>query len=119
MVTSGCSSRSGLGDCVRRVRSRQIEKPFAGCSMPSPSDAIRAYRRGKDGNRPHLLSGAFAPAAAVEMIVKTPAISFPSMVTGLDAIADVLVRRFALTYENVYTFCLSSPPSDDSHAFSC
>ena len=87
--------------------------------MPSPSDCIRAYIRGKDGNRPHLLSGAFAPTAAVEMIIKTPAISFPSVVTGLDAIADVLVRRFGLTYENVYTFCLSSQPSDDSHTFSC
>ena len=87
--------------------------------MASPSDCIAAYIHGKDQNRPHLLADAFASIAAVEIIVNTPAISFPPSVTGLDAITDVLVRRFALTYENVYTFCLSSPPSDDIHAFSC
>ena len=66
-----------------------------------------------------MLRLAFLPTATVEVVVKTPTISFPSEVTGLDAIADVFVRRFAVTYENVYTFCLSSPPSDESHAFSC
>ncbi len=87
--------------------------------MTSPSDSIRAYIQGKDCNRPHLLRRAFVSTATVEVIAKTPAISFPSEVTGLDAIADVFVRRFAQTYENVYTFCLSSPPSEDSRAFSC
>lgn len=87
--------------------------------MASPSDSIRAYIHGKDRNRPHLLSRAFVPTATVGMVVNTPTISFPSEVTGLDAIADVFVRRFASTYENVYTFCLSSPPDDDRRAFSC
>jgi len=87
--------------------------------MASPSESIHAYIRGKDRNRPHMLRRAFAPAAMVEVVAKTPAISFPSEVTGLDAIADVFVRRFAQTYENVYTFCLSSPPGQDSRAFSC
>jgi hypothetical protein len=87
--------------------------------MASPSDSIRAYIHGKDRNRPHLLRRAFVPTASVGMVVKTPAISFPSEVTGLDAIADIFVRRFASTYENVYTFCLSSPPGEDSNAFSC
>lgn len=87
--------------------------------MPSPSECISAYIDAKDRNRPHLLARAFTPTATVEVIAKTPTISFPSAVTGLDAIADVFVRRFGLTYENVYTFCLSPPPRDDSHAFSC
>ena len=87
--------------------------------MPSPSECVRAYILGKDRNRPDMLTRAFAPTAAVEVIAKTPMISFPSEVTGLDAIADVFVRKFAVTYENVYTFCLSSPPGDDSRAFSC
>jgi len=87
--------------------------------MPSPSDCIEAYIHAKDRNRPHLLSRAFAPTATVEVVAKTSTISFPSAVTGLDAIAEVFVRRFAMTYENVYTFCLSSPPKEDNRAFSC
>lgn len=87
--------------------------------MSSPSDCIVTYIRGKDRNRPHMLRRAFAPTATVEVVAKTPTISFPSVVTGLDAVTDVFVRKFAATYENVYTFCLASPPSDDSDAFSC
>ncbi len=87
--------------------------------MATASDSICAYIDAKDRNRPHLLTRAFVPAAVVEVVVRTPTISFPSPVTGLDAIADVFVRRFAITYENVYTFCLSSPPSGETEAFSC
>jgi len=87
--------------------------------MATPADSICAYIRAKDGNRPHELIRAFTPAAIVEVVVRTPAISFPSKVTGLEAIADVFVRRFAIAYENVYTFCLSSPPDAQSEAFSC
>ena len=87
--------------------------------MARPSECISAYIHGKDRNRPHMLRRAFAPAATVEVVAKTSAISFPSLVTGLDAITDVFVREFARAYENVYTFCLSPPPSDNSEAFSC
>lgn len=87
--------------------------------MPSLSDSIRYYIDAKDRNRPHLLTRAFAPTATVDVVARTPTISFPSAVTGIDAIADVFVRRFAMTYENVYTFCLSAPPNDDRPAFSC
>jgi hypothetical protein len=87
--------------------------------MASSSDCICSYIYGKDRNRPHMLARAFAPTATVEVVANTPAISFPSVVTGLDTIADVFVRKFAAIYENVYTFCLSSPPSGGSHAFSC
>jgi len=87
--------------------------------MATPSDSICAYIDAKDRNRPHLLARAFAPTAVVEVVVRTPTISFPSPVTGIEAIADVFVRRFATTYENVYTFCLASPPDDDAAAFSC
>ena len=87
--------------------------------MGTASDSICAYIEGKDRNRPHLLARAFAPTAVVEVVVNTPTISFPSPVTGIEAITDVFVRRFGMTYENVYTFCLSSPPSDDAGAFSC
>jgi len=87
--------------------------------MASLSNSIRSYIVAKDRNRPHLLTRAFAPAATVDVVARTPTISFPSAVTGIDAIAEVFVRRFAMMYENVYTFCLSSPPNDDSQAFSC
>jgi hypothetical protein len=53
------------------------------------------------------------------MIVKTAAISFPPLLKGIDAITEVLVRRFAQSYENVFTFCLGDPPKDDAKSFSC
>jgi hypothetical protein len=46
------------------------------------------------------------------MTLKTDSISFPSEVEGAEGIAEVLVSRFAQQYENVYTFCLGSPPAD-------
>jgi hypothetical protein len=55
----------------------------------------------------------------LEMNVKTDAISFPSSVKGLEAITDVLVRRFAADFENVFTFCLSQPSATDRRHFAC
>jgi hypothetical protein len=53
------------------------------------------------------------------MVVKTGAISFPPTSNGRDAIAEVLVRRFGQTYENVYTLCLSQPPENKQSTFTC
>ena len=73
-----------------------------------PEALIRTYVRAKDENRPHLMPQAFAADATLQMTVKSEAISFPARSEGLGAIADVLVRRFGQTYENVYTFCLTN-----------
>jgi hypothetical protein len=81
--------------------------------------AIGAYIRAKDENRPYLMPLAFAGAANLRMVVKSDAISFPTHASGREAITDVLVRDFAQTYENVRTFCLSSPPESVATAFSC
>jgi hypothetical protein len=62
---------------------------------------------------------AFAEAATLNIIVKTGAISFPPLSKGIEAITEVLVRRFAQSYENVFTFCLEDPPRDDARSFSC
>ena len=62
---------------------------------------------------------AFAKAATLEMIVKTEAIAFPPSVKGLDSITDILVRRFAREFENVYSFCLAPPAARDERQFSC
>jgi hypothetical protein len=62
---------------------------------------------------------AFAPDATLKMIVKTGAISFPPLSKGIDSITEVLVRRFAQSYENVLTFCLEDPPPADAESFSC
>ncbi|MDH8318903.1 hypothetical protein QIG98_27885, partial [Klebsiella pneumoniae] len=67
----------------------------------------------KDGNRPFLMQRAFDANAELEMVVKTDAISFPSTARGVKAIADVLVHRFGIDYENVYTVCLSRPSDAD------
>jgi hypothetical protein len=86
--------------------------------MPTPADIIATYIRAKDSNRPHLLRAAFAETAELEMIVKSDAISFPPRSVGRAAIEDVLVRQFGQTFENVYTFCLATPPAG-AGAFHC
>jgi hypothetical protein len=87
--------------------------------MQTPSDSILAYLHAKDGNRPHLMNRAFSENASLRMIVKTGAITFPPESIGRHAITDVLVRRFAQTYENVYTFCLAEPPVSKDTEMSC
>jgi hypothetical protein len=86
--------------------------------MHQASDSIVAYLRAKGGNKPHLLAQAFTTDASLVMDVKTGSIAFPPVSTGRDAIAQVLVRQFAQTYENVYTLCLSEPPASNVVAFS-
>lgn len=88
-------------------------------AMVDPSEAVSTYISAKDGNRPWLMRRAFAEDARLEMIVNTDAISFPSTATGVGAITDTLVRQFSGDHENVYTFCLSSPPEGRRQHFSC
>lgn len=87
--------------------------------MPSPAEAVSTYILAKDGNRPFLMRQAFSEDIALEMVVKTDAISFPSTATGLSAVEDILVRRFGIDYENIYTFCLSRPSEADRARFQC
>lgn len=88
-------------------------------AMPSAQEAVEIYVRAKDENRPYLMERAFAENATLEMVVKSGTIGFPPISIGLQSISDVLVRRFAQTYENVHTLCLSAPPPDDQINFSC
>ena len=85
----------------------------------TPAEAITAYIRAKDGNRPHLLNAAFAKDASLHMQVKTNSITFPPACLGRESIAETLVRRFNQSYENVYTFCLGAPPVSACESFSC
>jgi hypothetical protein len=85
----------------------------------APADAIETYIRAKDGSRPFLMRQAFAENAELEMVVKTDAISFPSSAKGVAALSDILVSRFGLDYENVYTFCLTGPPATPCRHFAC
>jgi hypothetical protein len=87
--------------------------------MLSPADVIHRYLMAKDGNRPHLMAGAFSEDATLAMQVNTSGIAFPPLSCGREAIADVLVRRFGQSYENVYTFCLAPPPRQAVSEFSC
>jgi hypothetical protein len=87
--------------------------------MPTPSDAVATYILAKDNNRPFLLRDAFARDARLEMMVKTDTISFPSAAQGLSEIEDVLIRRFGIDYENVYTVCLSRPSDANLRHFPC
>lgn len=87
--------------------------------MPTTARSIEHYILAKDGNRPDLLRQSFTVDASLEMVVRSGVISFPPHVSGRAGIADVLVRRFGQTYENVYTFCLGDPPGAGSGTFEC
>ncbi len=87
--------------------------------MHSAESSIPTYLRAKDENRPYLMARAFAEDATLEVVVKAGSISFPPISQGLEAITDVLVRRFAQSYENVHTFCLAVPPRTEDVSFSC
>ena len=84
----------------------------------SPERVLRDYFHAKDENRPHLLSNVFAHDAHLEINNRSAEIQFPSMTRGIEAMADVLVRRFNQTYENIYSFYMSRPGADDKE-FSC
>jgi hypothetical protein len=89
-------------------------------SRRTADEVLRTYFRAKDENRPYLMRDAFSETATLETIVKTDAISFPPISRGLAPITDVLVRKFAQLYENVYSFYLDRPPSHiPLSSFSC
>jgi hypothetical protein len=88
-------------------------------TAPLPPDTVlRGYFHAKDENRPHLLDRVFAEDAVLEILNRTSTIAFPAVTSGREAIADVLVRAFGQTYENVYSFCLQRP-SGSPAAFAC
>lgn len=86
--------------------------------LTSLRQSIETYILAKDGNRPHLMLRAFAADAELEIDVKTDEISFPTTVEGLLGISATLVSQFAQRYENIYTFCMGTPP-DNAAAFRC
>jgi hypothetical protein len=81
---------------------------FTPASLP-PDVVLRNYFHAKDENRPHLLDSVFTEDAVLEIRNATSTISFPAVTSGREAIADVLVRSFGQTYENVYSFYLQRP----------
>lgn len=83
------------------------------------ADAIAAYVRAKDFNRPHAFARAFAPDARLRMQLRTTAIAFPSEALGRDAIAETLVRRFNQVWENIVTVCIGPAPAGSPESFSC
>ena len=87
--------------------------------MSSPIDTVSNYFFAKDGNRPHLIRQVFAEDARLEIVARTDAISVPESANGIDAMEEILVRRYADEYENIYTFGLTRPTAADRHRFSC
>ena len=85
--------------------------PGGGAKEGSAQQLMRDYFHAKDENRPHLMPSVFDGSAILEMAVNTGTISFPPVTRGVSAIADVLVRRFGQTYENVYSFYMQKPPA--------
>jgi len=75
----------------------------------TPEAVLRGYFHAKDENRPHLLEDVFSPNAELVIRNQSANIAFPPLTKGRPAIADVLVRSFALSYENVYSFYLGRP----------
>lgn len=88
-------------------------------TAPLPPDAVlRGYFHAKDENRPHLLERVFTDDAVLEILNRTSNTAFPAATSGREAIADVLVRAFGQTYENVYSLYLQRP-SDRLSTFEC
>jgi hypothetical protein len=83
-----------------------------------PETVLRSYFHAKDENRPHLLTGVFAEDATLEIANRSNAITFPAVTIGREEIANVLVRTFARTYENVYSFYMTRPEAE-KHRFVC
>jgi hypothetical protein len=84
----------------------------------SAEEVLRNYFHAKDENRPHLLEQVFMESAVLEVRNRTSTITFPNVTSGREAIADVLVRSFGQTYENVYSFYLGRPVGQPSK-FEC
>jgi len=84
----------------------------------TPEIVLRGYFHAKDENRPHLLERVFDRSAELVVVNHADSISFPARTTGREPIADVLVRNFAQTYENIYSFYLRRP-SVEVERFSC
>ena len=84
----------------------------------TPRDVLRGYFHAKDENRPHLLAAVFSADAEVRIVNRAMDMGFPDVTQGREAIADVLVRRFGQTYENIYSFYLAAPP-ESTEVFSC
>jgi hypothetical protein len=91
--------------------------------MPQPSSLppeaiLRNYFHAKDENRAHFIDHVFTPDASLRIDNRSGDIAFPAVTQGRDAIADVLVRQFNRTYENIYSFYLARPPAI-ARSFSC
>jgi hypothetical protein len=84
----------------------------------APASVLRGYFHAKDENRPHRLDGVFAADARLEIVNRSGNIAFPAATLGRAAIADVLVRAFARSYENVYSFYLAQPGAA-ARTFAC
>jgi hypothetical protein len=82
------------------------------------ADLVATYVHAKDSNRPHLMKGAFAPDATLDVVANTGTIAFPPRTAGIDAITATFISGFAQTFENVYTFCLCARPQEDAPTFS-
>lgn len=89
-----------MSDYITRLPSSAAEQVLAG------------YLRAKDGNRPHLLENVFTPDAYLEIKNASASITFPAVTRGREEIAEVLVRQFGRTYENVYSFYLTKPQAE-------
>jgi len=75
----------------------------------TPDAVLRGYFHAKDENRPHLLDDVFTVDAELVIRNRSANIAFPAFTQGRSAVAEVLVRSFALSNENVYSFYLGRP----------
>lgn len=83
-----------------------------------PIAALQSYFHSRDENRPHLLNGVFDKDATLEIVNRSSAIVFPAVTIGLEEIANVLVRNFGQTYENIYSFYMACPGLEE-RIFAC
>lgn len=79
---------------------------------------LDAYIDAKDNNRPQRIHDVFAPDAELVFSLATANITFPSRVTGADAIAKTLVIDFGARYSRCRTYyvCDALQPRNGSIA---
>ncbi len=65
------------------------------------------------------MANVFSKDATLKIKVKTDNISFPSDVTGLSEITEILIRDFNKSYENIYTICLADTLEQHENVLNC
>lgn len=81
-------------------------------NLASNIDILESYVKGKDDDQYKLLEAIYAETAELKFEIDSADISFPSKIIGNIDIAKVLSKDFNQKYNNVKTYYLAKPETD-------